>query len=137
MTLARALPLRMYSMLSSSRMKSLAVTLGRRFPFTTTLTDSGTFTRTSLVIHELRSEEHTSELQSPDHLVCRLLLEKKKRTAWMRSILTPPRFSMPGSASLHLPTIIAERGARPNEHCQPTTRNATAVTPAIIQRLLY
>src|SRR5207244_9859176 len=25
----------------------------------------------------LRSEEHTSELQSPDHLVCRLLLEKK------------------------------------------------------------
>src|SRR5258708_20405274 len=26
-----------------------------------------------------RSEEHTSELQSPDHLVCRLLLEKKKQ----------------------------------------------------------
>src|SRR5712671_8092435 len=28
--------------------------------------------------HHERSEEHTSELQSPDHLVCRLLLEKKK-----------------------------------------------------------
>src|SRR5258708_9929882 len=28
-----------------------------------------------------RSEEHTSELQSPDHLVCRLLLEKKKGMA--------------------------------------------------------
>src|SRR5207244_11214233 len=28
---------------------------------------------------EDRSEEHTSELQSPDHLVCRLLLEKKKQ----------------------------------------------------------
>src|SRR5258708_26552782 len=27
--------------------------------------------------HAYRSEEHTSELQSPDHLVCRLLLEKK------------------------------------------------------------
>src|SRR5258708_14262858 len=27
-----------------------------------------------------RSEEHTSELQSPDHLVCRLLLEKKNTT---------------------------------------------------------
>src|SRR5258708_17163850 len=27
----------------------------------------------------VRSEEHTSELQSPDHLVCRLLLEKKKK----------------------------------------------------------
>src|SRR5258708_28832943 len=33
-----------------------------------------------LVDSELaRSEEHTSELQSPDHLVCRLLLEKKKK----------------------------------------------------------
>src|SRR5438552_18665729 len=31
------------------------------------------------VVRDLpRSEEHTSELQSPDHLVCRLLLEKKK-----------------------------------------------------------
>src|SRR5947208_6126300 len=28
---------------------------------------------------DLRSEEHTSELQSPDHLVCRLLLEKENR----------------------------------------------------------
>src|SRR5438552_5253162 len=35
-----------------------------------------------------RSEEHTSELQSPDHLVCRLLLEKKK---------TPPL--LPSTAS--------------------------------------
>src|SRR5258708_12503128 len=32
-----------------------------------------------------RSEEHTSELQSPDHLVCRLLLEKKKNPS-----STPP-----------------------------------------------
>src|SRR5258708_25385972 len=29
-----------------------------------------------------RSEEHTSELQSPDHLVCRLLLEKKKKNEY-------------------------------------------------------
>src|SRR5258708_17120552 len=29
----------------------------------------------------IRSEEHTSELQSPDHLVCRLLLEKKNTQA--------------------------------------------------------
>src|SRR2546422_7190619 len=33
-----------------------------------------------LVFHLPRSEEHTSELQSRLHLVCRLLLEKKKRT---------------------------------------------------------
>src|SRR5207248_9289380 len=32
------------------------------------------------VLQELRSEEHTSELQSPYDLVCRLLLEKKKKT---------------------------------------------------------
>src|SRR5258708_18791980 len=31
-----------------------------------------------------RSEEHTSELQSPDHLVCRLLLEKKKNISISR-----------------------------------------------------
>src|SRR5437762_6732533 len=29
---------------------------------------------------DIRSEEHTSELQSPMYLVCRLLLEKKKKT---------------------------------------------------------
>src|SRR5574344_757778 len=44
----------------------------------------------------VRSEEHTSELQSPDHLVCRLLLEKKKRTcpgAFLSPLLclSPPR----------------------------------------------
>src|SRR5207244_11629180 len=33
-----------------------------------------------LILAGGRSEEHTSELQSPDHLVCRLLLEKKKKT---------------------------------------------------------
>src|SRR5690348_17587594 len=30
-------------------------------------------------LRKIRSEEHTSELQSPVHLVCRLLLEKKKK----------------------------------------------------------
>src|SRR5690606_40000122 len=34
--------------------------------------------RESLSAHKLRSEEHTSELQSRENLVCRLLLEKKK-----------------------------------------------------------
>src|SRR5438552_13787812 len=35
-----------------------------------------------------RSEEHTSELQSPDHLVCRLLLEKKNRLTSHQSQIT-------------------------------------------------
>src|SRR2546426_2156738 len=43
-------------------------TLGRGFAWF----DTGT--------QESRSEEHTSELQSPCNLVCRLLLEKKKKT---------------------------------------------------------
>src|SRR5258708_11935488 len=33
-----------------------------------------------------RSEEHTSELQSPDHLVCRLLLEKKQESLSVRPL---------------------------------------------------
>src|SRR5438876_5463750 len=41
---------------------------------------NGTYTVTSpSELGYMRSEEHTSELQSPVHLVCRLLLEKKKK----------------------------------------------------------
>src|SRR5258708_21091805 len=36
-----------------------------------------------------RSEEHTSELQSPDHLVCRLLLEKKNLVQILDAAPTP------------------------------------------------
>src|SRR5437762_10632214 len=39
-------------------------------------------------ITDLRSEEHTSELQSPMYLVCRLLLEKKKKIKLLLHILT-------------------------------------------------
>src|SRR5436189_2872605 len=44
----------------------------------------------------LRSEEHTSELQSPMYLVCRLLLEKKKKTINSASTKT-----MPASTRVH------------------------------------
>src|SRR5438552_13709905 len=44
----------------------------RRWPRMAPFMSCGTITAS-------RSEEHTSELQSPDHLVCRLLLEKKKK----------------------------------------------------------
>src|SRR5256885_12680655 len=44
----------------------------------------------------LRSEEHTSELQSPCNLVCRLLLEKKKTPNRMSST-SPCRSSAPSS----------------------------------------
>src|SRR5438552_13241301 len=36
----------------------------------------------------MRSEEHTSELQSPDHVVCRLLLEKKKANDHQQDIVS-------------------------------------------------
>src|SRR5258708_24704815 len=38
----------------------------------------------AMVSRQASSEEHTSELQSPDHLVCRLLLEKKKDSIGQR-----------------------------------------------------
>src|SRR5258708_8892415 len=44
-----------------------------------------------------RSEEHTSELQSPDHLVCRLLLEKKKINKSHPARNTPPLHSSPST----------------------------------------
>src|ERR1022692_5153101 len=55
------------------------------FPYTTLFRSSDTRSRVTpfgwlaLRFRRLRSEEHTSELQSPCNLVCRLLLEKKKK----------------------------------------------------------
>src|SRR5258708_29137114 len=48
----------------------------------------------SFSVSGTRSEEHTSELQSPDHLVCRLLLEKKKK-------YNPATFSCINQCCLH------------------------------------
>src|SRR5258708_19596266 len=51
-----------------------------------------------------RSEEHTSELQSPDHLVCRLLLEKKKKkntnASWVRAC-SPALLVLSDTHTLH------------------------------------
>src|SRR3712207_7585670 len=54
---------------------------------------------------ETRSEEHTSELQSRQYLVCRLLLEKKKKHSTLLNDLsnhqrpTPPSLLIPSSLS--------------------------------------
>src|SRR5258708_25526728 len=79
------------------------------FPYTTlfrSLAQQAALARKKQVLRELlgdgrtpgddlpapqRSEEHTSELQSPDHLVCRLLLEKKKRKAGRPNQVEVPR----------------------------------------------
>src|SRR5258708_31480425 len=46
-------------------------------PLTKSACEALTVPTITLLPSTKRSEEHTSELQSPDHLVCRLLLEKK------------------------------------------------------------
>src|SRR4051794_41681532 len=55
-------------------------TLFRSWPTTASVSRTGNCTTSapSRLSRTGRSEEHTSELQSPVHLVCRLLLEKKK-----------------------------------------------------------
>src|SRR5256885_13140679 len=58
------------------------------------------------VVHVDRSEEHTSELQSPCNLVCRLLLEKKK----LQMPLTKPSQSL-ATSSTWTSTAIAMHSA--------------------------
>src|SRR5258708_26039420 len=53
---------------------------------------------------EIRSEEHTSELQSPDHLVCRLLLEKKNTRCTSASPDSRVAGSSDRTARPHLPS---------------------------------
>src|SRR5258708_19700033 len=60
-----------------------------------------------------RSEEHTSELQSPDHLVCRLLLEKKKQETAKNSL---PLHPAPSKTSHLTPTPDTVLPAPPMTH---------------------
>src|SRR5256885_6149801 len=70
------------------------------FPYTTLFRSAFVYIRAGQVdqdVHaaspsrrgSLRSEEHTSELQSPCNLVCRLLLEKKKKHLPSASVVNP------------------------------------------------
>src|SRR5258708_10081414 len=60
-----------------------------------------------------RSEEHTSELQSPDHLVCRLLLEKKKTysrvAASIKAASSPPSSRLRMRPPPHASRILTPR----------------------------
>src|SRR2546430_7716013 len=93
--------------------------------------------RALLVTTDVRSEEHTSELQSQSNLVCRLLLEKKNKTEDSRPRpaatlrrqnarlpdLTPTISSTtprPRAASNRL-THLAPRDPRPFLHCSLAT----------------
>src|SRR5262245_62355697 len=67
-----------------------------------------------------RSEEHTSELQSLRHLVCRLLLEKKKR------FLTMPRFAVPSDDLLQERHYVCRKG--PDVHFPFYSRSVSRIT---------
>src|SRR5438552_14716435 len=75
-----------YTTLFRSPVPSSAVLRKRRRPVRIATYQRGREVGLAFVVEDrlvdLRSEEHTSELQSPDHLVCRLLLEKKKLAEW-------------------------------------------------------
>src|SRR5258708_8960705 len=53
-----------------------------------------------------RSEEHTSELQSPDHLVCRLLLEKKNNAHWRSVSFVDLEVNSETNAVLDMPAHV-------------------------------
>src|SRR5258708_10568386 len=66
-----------------------------------------------------RSEEHTSELQSPDHLVCRLLLEKKKSNVLQDGSVERRSDQQIGNATL-LP-MVDDKTVRINRLCGEAT----------------
>src|SRR5260363_249930 len=59
----------------------------------------------------MRSEEHTSELQSPDHLVCRLLLEKKKNNLQRRKETDTANFTFRARLQWTQPTLTKTQDA--------------------------
>src|SRR5256885_8702376 len=76
-------------------------------------------------LEKKRSEEHTSELQSPCNLVCRLLLEKKKIQHAKIKIRTPRfqpalRSCRPSRAPSPLLPAVSPRRARSHRHLLPS-----------------
>src|SRR5258708_30481113 len=108
-----------------------------RPPLRTTTTFSGHVNtsggRTVLIdsgVGSERSEEHTSELQSPDHLVCRLLLEKKKKKyknkaqykiAWHRLRATDRKKQRSEASDWHLREVCILSGPLPINSTSPRT----------------
>src|ERR1039458_9718494 len=70
-----------------------------------------------------RSEEHTSELQSLRHLVCRLLLEKKKAKFYMTEENCPHGINPHTTHLVCRPAATGERDQR-LRHGSPTTPDA-------------
>src|SRR5438309_9305442 len=80
---------RSYGVLAERAVEDVELRLSRRQVLQWDVSSAGFRIVESQVTLAERSEEHTSELQSQFHLVCRLLLEKKK--AEVKGTWTPPR----------------------------------------------
>src|SRR5256885_10784341 len=76
---------------------------------------------------EERSEEHTSELQSPCNVVCRLLLEKKKRTHPVCLNNHPPRQNTAIYLVGHADHVRAKVAVLPSAHSAWTPIGALAL----------
>src|SRR2546430_13436296 len=75
-----------------------------------------------LAVTTFRSEEHTSELQSQSNLVCRLLLEKKKKTQALHSATRHPRTKKRGHPPIpnpHTPSAISQQSLLMRAHTVP------------------
>src|SRR2546429_2158262 len=78
--------------------------------------DTGVRSTVKFITGSMRSEEHTSELQSRLHLVCRLLLEKKKKShrQWSIRCITDSvvavRVLLSGTVMGEVPVWLASRG---------------------------
>src|SRR5256885_2401597 len=84
------------------------------------------FTLMVVVGAGIRSEEHTSELQSPCNLVCRLLLEKKKPIPSTSETSIAPPFPPPRSPrKLPPPTSICSSSVAPMDRDTSTMRTYT------------
>src|SRR5256885_13070363 len=84
-------PTRRSSDLDTAHFAMIDVTSASGEPFELRIRPAGGLSVARFPTRDPRSEEHTSELQSPCNLVCRLLLEKKKKvqtliwsTVWIR-----------------------------------------------------
>src|SRR6266487_193856 len=79
--------------------------------------------------HTARSEEHTSELQSPVHLVCRLLLEKKNDVDVDPAAAAPAAAGSADEFQVHaVPTPVSYGGMPAPRFWQILFFNATATT---------
>src|SRR5256885_6182532 len=88
------------------------------------------------IFRSLRSEEHTSELQSPCNLVCRLLLEKKKYARCAQEALAP-RHPPPAPCALPIPShCIAFSQARSGFLHRPSVHAAHELTASALSPLL-